>query len=136
MQPWDRADAVYNLELLQRFGPDMLAPEQLAAAQGIAPQTVAKILEQRGRQTGEFQRLQQLAPADFAGDPNDLRTRASELRDQQVKQQLELERVMAEGAAEAGEKMGAAVVDAMQQVVDMAIKTIRTRLLQAKNASS
>jgi hypothetical protein len=135
MDPFRRSEAVYALELLQRFGPDAIGPEMLAAAQSVAPQTVARLLQSRGERTGEFARLRQLAPAEY-GDVGSLRGEAAGLRDEAVKLQLELDKKLAEAAADAGEKLGDAVTKALEQAIDKAIGVIVTRLLQGKNRES
>jgi hypothetical protein len=136
MDRFARAGAVQSLELLQKFGPDYLDPSQLAQAQSLAPQTVAKILEKQGAGSAEFNRLRELAPVDYAGDPETLRREASEKRDEASRKELDLEATMAETTASAGRELGRAVADSIRDVVNEAIKTIKNELMRAKGAAS
>jgi hypothetical protein len=135
MDPFRRAEAVNALQMLQAFGPDAIGPEQVALAQSVAPQTVQKILQQRGQRTGEFARLEQLAPGDVAGRADDLERRAAELRDEAVKIRLEAEKTVADVALESGKEFGSAVADAIRQMTQAAINEVKTQLLRGKAAT-
>jgi hypothetical protein len=136
MDPFERSNALYSLDLLKRYGPDMLSPEQKSAAASLAPQTANKIFEQRGAAAGEFQQLQRIAPADFAGNPDDLRRRAGELRDDAAKSQLELDRSLADASVSAASEIAKAVTEAMRLISAETVRQIKTELLRGKNTSS
>lgn len=135
MDRFGRADAVQSLEMLQRFGPDMLDPSQIAAASSIAPQTVAKILERSGRGSAEFSRLQTLAPADFAGDPDALRRLAGEKRDEAAAKELELEKSLADTAVSAGRDLGALISKIMKEMTDAAREQIEKDMRRLRGAT-
>jgi hypothetical protein len=134
MNPFERANALENLKLLQAHGPEALSPQQVASAQALAPQTVGKLLEKHGTQTPEFKELQKAAPDDFAGDPGDLRKRAQEERDKAAKAELDAEGDIAKSAAEEGKKLGRRVADAITQVVAAAIRQLELDLRRGKGA--
>lgn len=136
MNRYARANAVQSLQLLQQFGPDLLSPQQLAQAQSIAPRTAGKILEQFGKGTSEYADLQRLAPADFAGDPDDLRRCADGKLAEAAKRELELERDAARAVREAGADVGKYLADVIRQLASEIKKQIDVKKLQEKGSSN
>ncbi len=130
-----RMDGVNALRRLQTYGPELVGQADLAAAQAIAPQTVGKILERHGAGTAEFATLRDLAPADFAGDPEELRKKAAAKRDEATKKELDLEREAARAGDAAGRDLGAAMSTMMKTLVESAKREMHNQLLLGKNAS-
>lgn len=118
MNVFDRAFGLQAFKALQQYGPDALPPEMLAAAQQFAPQTAGKLLEQHGAGTAEFKEGQSVAPADFTGNPEELRRKADDARREAEGFNRQSERAFTESAAEAGRGMGELVNDAMLKMFE------------------
>ncbi|AWM38131.1 Outer membrane protein (OmpH-like) [Gemmata obscuriglobus] len=136
MDRFSRANAVRSLQLLQQFGPERMSPRELAEARAVAPQTVAKILEQAGKQTPQFDALRALAPADYAGDPEELRRKAQEKRDEAAQKELDLDRTLATKVAAAGRDLGKYIGDIIDQIADEIKKGIDRDKRIGRGASS
>jgi hypothetical protein len=131
MDAFGRYEAVQNVELLKRFGPDMLDPSQVQQALAVAPRLSGKILENRGLASAEFGQLQRLSPED-AVDVRGFERQAQELRDEAAKIELSAEKAVAQASAEAGKRLGDTVVNAMNEVVANAERRIMDRIRSAK----
>jgi hypothetical protein len=132
MDRFARAGAIQSLKLLQQFGPDYLDPSQLAQAQSLAPQTVAKILGKQGSGLADFSELREIAPLDFEGDPETLRREAADEREKFSRRELDAETKLAETAASAGREMGMQVVRAMRDAFMEAINGLKNELTRAR----
>jgi hypothetical protein len=115
---YDRAFGLQAFKALQQYGPDALPPEMLAAAQQFAPQTAGKILERHGAGTAEFAEGQKVAPADFTGNPEELRQKADEARRAAEDARREAERTILQVAADAGKELGTIVSDVIKRVTE------------------
>lgn len=136
MDRFARADAVQSLEYLQKYGPDVLSQEQIAQAQSIAPQTVAKILEARGARTGEFARARELAPAEIAGDPESLRAAAGALRDRAAEFTRDLESQLSATMTAAGRDLADVITGVMKGAIEAAAAKVVTDMLRGKGPAS
>ncbi len=135
MDRFGQADAVESLELLLKYGPEMLSQEQIAQTRAVAPQKVAKILEKRGAGSAAFARLGLIGDEDM-GNPEALRGAAAIDRDRAAEFEHEAEKKLAESAASAGKVMAEAMVRAMQDAAAMFVEHIRTEMMRAKGAKS
>lgn len=134
MNVFDRDFAVAALKAVQQFGPEAVHPEMLSAAQGIAPQTVAKLTEASGTAYAERVGLAKIAPADYAGRPEELRKQAQEGRDAAERERYAAESEVAAGSVRAGERLGDAVTRAINTTVDEAIRRIDNNKRLERNA--
>lgn len=134
MNVFDRDFAVASVKAAQQFGFEALHPEMQAAARTIAPQTIGKMEEAAGAAYAERVGLGGIAPADFGGQPEELRRRAQEKRDEAERERYGAETDIAQGAVRAGERLGDAVNRAIAVTVDEAIKRIYAGKLIERNA--
>lgn len=132
MTAFDRARSVSALKALKTFGADALFPDQIAAAQSVAPQAVGKILEKRGASGPEFEELRKLAPEDFAGDPEELRRKAQQKRDEAERAEMKVEKTIADESAVAGRELGRTIVEAMQKLKQEAVDEVLRSILKGK----
>lgn len=81
MNAFDRAFGLQAARMIRERGSvEGLPPELVQAAMGFAPETIGKIIERTGSETAEFKAGVAEFNADFAGSPEELRRRATELR--------------------------------------------------------
>jgi len=114
MNVFDRQFGLQSLKDLQQYGVDRLTPEQLQAAQQMAPQTVAKILETHGAGTREAGELSKLAPADYGGRSEGLRQDAQQARDVAESERAQSDAQFYKSAADSGRDMAGIVKEAMR----------------------
>jgi hypothetical protein len=112
----------------------MVGARDIAAADTIAPKTVAKILEKHGANTPEAARLKEIASADYAGNPEELRKAAGEKRDEAAQARFDAEGLVAKAADEAGRQLADAVVKSMKRAIDVAVQNIYNQVFLGKNS--
>lgn len=129
MNVYDRAFGVQAFKALQEHGPDALPPEMLAAAQQFAPKSAAKILETHGAGTAEFQEGMKLAPADYAGAPEELRQKAEDARREAETARMEAVKTITQVAADSGRDMGTFMVEAIRTYYDSMRRKVEQDLM-------
>jgi hypothetical protein len=127
MNPMERQFGLQALQALQKYGPDALPPEMLAAAQQFAPETAGKLVEVHGRGTAEYEAGKKLAPAEF-GDVAKARQQSLDFADQAEEQRRKTEATTTATAAEAGRGMAEAVGKFIDQIRDSFVREIDNRL--------
>jgi hypothetical protein len=132
--PVGRQFGIYALQHLQKFGPDSASPEIIAAAQGAAPRTTAKLLETYGAQTPEYQQLQKIAPLDVAGNLEDLRKEHNEMINNISKANLDIQKSLTDATAKAFEPLGKMIVDSITFAFDAVLRRVDQKIQLMKNS--
>jgi hypothetical protein len=108
MNPFQQQAAVDFVKLVKNNNPSFLPPQVVQTALDVAPDATRERLRQAGKASPAFRELQKYAPTDFpAGDPDDLRRRADELRERAAKLEYGIATAVAGDVRREAETLGA-----------------------------
>lgn len=136
MNPFDRQRGVEAVRMLQASNGDLsqLPPDMQQLALQLSGQTGQRMVEGFGSRTPEFQRLQGLLPAEFSGNPEQLRRDASTARDQAERERMKTQQELSSTIMNAGQNMADMVSKAMLELVASMETRLLNNIRNTKNA--